>query len=115
MQNQIEAIRGDTNTYNLKVVRNRSPVNLTNAIIQFAAKLNHDDLDIDAVIVKDATITGPVGGLAEITLNPSDTMQFPGEINLLYDVKLLELGGKVTTLQKGVLVVVVSVMSGVLP
>jgi hypothetical protein len=107
----IEAVRGDTEYYDLAAVRSGAPVDLTGAAVKiwFTAKRTKDDLDADAVISLNSTddpaqcvFTNRPAGLFYIHVMPTDTANVE-EDSLVYDVQVREQSGRVTTVQRGTL------------
>ena len=107
----IEAVKGDTEYYDISAIRNNVPIDLTgdNVKAWFTAKRTKDDLDADALIAIDSeandaqvVITSRTGGKFYVCLLPENTTDID-EDNLVYDVQVREEDGRVTTVQNGTL------------
>lgn len=107
----IEAIKGDTEYYDMKAIRSNSPIDLTgaNAKIWFSAKRHKKDLDADALISLNSVdhpaqvvFTDRPGGLFYVALLPANTTSID-EDSLLYDVQVREQDNRITTVQRGTL------------
>lgn len=105
----LKAFKGDTNVYDLTVLRLDAPVNLSTAKMWFTAKNDKDDLDADAVIALNTDDTPtqvffpfPLQGKAQIIVEPSDTTDLIANA-FYYDVQIVEASGLVTTIASGVL------------
>lgn len=105
----LNGVRGDTNVYDVRVIRRNAPVNLSGCKMWFTAKDDKDDLDVDAVIALDnqshplqIVLTQPTAGRAQISLVPGDTVDLINNA-FYYDIQLLEESGIVTTIANGIL------------
>ena len=105
----LKAVKGDTNIYNLRVVRSDTPVDLSDAKTWFTAKVDLDEIDADAAIALNSEddqsqiiYTTPLQGRMQIVLNPGDTSDLV-EDALYYDVQVVEQSGVITTIVSGVL------------
>ena len=107
----IEAIKGDTEFYDLSAIRSNAPIDLTgdNVKAWFTAKRTKDDLDDDSIIainsVDDPTqiaFTDKPKGKFYIKLLPENTVAID-EDHLVYDVQVKEEDGRITTVQRGTL------------
>lgn len=101
----LDAVRGDTNKYDVTVTRDGAALDLTGATLKFTVKRSLDDADADAVFQK-AIGTGIVvddvaGGLATLTVAPADTSALPAPRSFHYDLQLTESDGRVTTVAIG--------------
>lgn len=101
--------RGDTNVYNLSVIRQNAPVNITDGKLWFTAKLDQDDPDSAAYISLNSEdnpnqvmLVTPQQGKAQIVLVPADTDGLTVTA-LWYDLQLQESTGVITTVQSGIL------------
>lgn len=106
----IEAIRGDGETYLLTVTEDDAPLDLTDAEIWMTAKRHIRDADADAIFQKTVgdgiTITDDTGGLATVELVPADTSSLAARtIRLVYDVQVKLSSGRIVTPLKGKLTV----------
>lgn len=105
----LKAYKGDTNVYDISVVRQNAPVNLGGAKMWFTAKLNIEDTDAQAKIKLDSAtnptqviFTQALQGRAQVILRPVDTNTLV-EDALYYDIQIVEQSGVVTTIASGVL------------
>jgi hypothetical protein len=105
----IEAIRGDTEYYDLAAIRSGAPVSLVGANVKiwFSAKRTSDDVDADAVIKLNSAdnpiqivFTDRPAGLFFIVLTPADTLAIEEE-KLVFDVQVREQDGRITTVVRG--------------
>lgn len=101
-------------TFTGAVTLNGAALNLTGAGLWMTAKYNFSDADNVAVFQlksaalggSDITITNAAGGLISITIPDTATSTLPLAItNLVYDIKLIETGGRLATLAYGQLIV----------
>jgi hypothetical protein len=99
----IEARRGDTETYDLAITdRAGDPVNLTGSTVWFTAKRHTSDADDDAIITATQgdglEITNAAQGELTLTLQPDDTSGLEDRlVRLEYDVQLKDGTGRITT------------------
>lgn len=110
MSMNIRATRGDSETYLLTITEDAAPLDLTSAEIWMTVKKRFGDTDDLAVFQKTTadgiTITDGVGGLATVQLSPADTAGLPARrVQLLYDVQVKVLDGRVLTPIAGTLTV----------
>lgn len=106
----LEAVRGDTNIYEITVLRENLPVDITNAKIWFTVKNNKTDDDGDAVIAKNTTdhntqvvkLSPATAGKVQLILSHDDTKDFTSDQALYYDVQMRELNGVLTTVASGI-------------
>lgn len=105
----IEAIKGDTEYYDLAAKRTNGPIDLTGASVKawFTAKKTVDDLDVNAVIALNSTddptqvvFTNRPLGEFFVQLVPADTVAIEEE-SLVYDVQVREQDGRITTVSRG--------------
>jgi hypothetical protein len=106
----IEAIRGDGETYLLTMTEDDEPLNLTDADMWMTAKRHIRDADADAIFQKTVgdgiTITNAEGGLATVELVPADTSELASRtVRLVYDVQVKLASGRIVTPLKGRLTV----------
>jgi hypothetical protein len=107
--NDLEAVRGDTNEYDLTITRGLMPdgvtprpVNLTGAVLKLTVKRSADDtaplvqLTVGAGITIDAD---PTTGKCTAVIAPAVFAGVPAR-SFLYDVELTE-GTRVTTVAEG--------------
>lgn len=101
----LRMVRGDTISFNISIVLNGLPVDITNGVLRMTAKWSVTDEDADAIFTKTSTpvdgivITDAVNGLATITLSPADTINLPDHtVTVPYDVQLDILGAIFTVL-----------------
>jgi len=110
----IEAVKGDTEYYDLAAIRSNLPISLVGLNVKawFTAKRTKEDLDANALIslnsADDPTqivFTDRPGGLFFVQLVPADTVNID-EDYLVYDVQVREQDGRVTTVARGKLYLV---------
>jgi hypothetical protein len=108
----LQAVRGDTNIYDVTVLRQNVPVNLTGAKMWFTAKSDPRSGDPVAAIslnsTEDIYQVTPVDlphGKFQVKLNPTDTDTLAADA-YIYDVQIVETDGVVTTIASGVLHIV---------
>ena len=106
----ISMTRGDTFTFNLAVTQSGAAYNLTGASIRMTAKWNYTDADNAAVfsrtIGSGITVTNAAGGLATVSIAPSNTSSLPATTtNLYYDIQVTDSGANIYTVAYGVLTV----------
>lgn len=109
-----EMYEGDTLRLALTFTKNNAPLNLTGATIYMTAKNSIADADPGVFQLTSPasgiSITNAVGGLAEAVVSPSLTTGFTANPTVLvYDIKVKEASGDVTTLESGTLKVNLSV------
>lgn len=98
-------VRGDSKVFNLTVTGD-----LTGAKVWMSAKTSHTATDFvfqkDTAGLGGIVITNAVGGLATVTLSPSDTSGLPPTtIKLVFDVQVKSASGLISTVQTGTLTV----------
>jgi hypothetical protein len=105
----IEAVKGDTEYYDISAIRSNAPINLTGSNVKawFTAKRTKDDLDDDALIALNSTdhstqivFTARPQGQFSICLLPANTTEIE-EDTLVYDIQVREEDGRITTIQSG--------------
>lgn len=111
------AKRGDNESYTMALTDADGAFDLTDCQVQFTAKRRLDDEDADAVILKtlDAGIevTNAQGGIAVLSLEPSDTEDLPSRrVRLVYDVQVTNGDGEVKTPIEGRLTISPDVTTG---
>lgn len=106
---ELSGVRGDTNVYDLRVIRQNAPVNLTGVKMWFTLKDDRNDPDSEALIqvnnIDDPSqvyYTQPTAGRAQIALLPGDTVALVDNA-FYYDIQILETSGAVTTIANGIL------------
>ena len=102
------AIRGDTNIFNITVIRGDAVLNITGSKVWFTAKVNKEDVDSSAIIkldssTPDVNIYAPVQGRVQVKIPPSATEGLDDDLALHYDVQLKEANGDITTIATGIL------------
>lgn len=99
---QLKINRGTTYTINVAYQVNGVATTLVGATVRFTAKSTEystDATDADASIVKNVT-NGSSGGIATITINPSDTATLtPGKY--FYDIKVQDASGNIYKIDEG--------------
>lgn len=115
----LTVIRGDTNIYDVTIVRSNAALNLTAAKIWFTAKEDPDDADLAAAIALNSTDnptkvvkTLPAQGKCQIALTPTETAPLDQDA-YYYDIQILETGNIITTIASGILRVVKDVTRAV--
>jgi hypothetical protein len=113
------AVRGDTNIYNLTVMRADKEVNITGGKVWLTAKRELDDGDSEAVIAVDSDqgdviFTNPLKGKAQINIPPESTMNLDEDEAFHYDVQLREANGVVTTIATGKLELIPDITRAIL-
>jgi hypothetical protein len=110
---KLQAVRGDTNVFDVTMVRQNAVVDLTGAKMWFTAKSDQAADDTSAVIklnsvdnpTKVLLIGAPTIGKFQIQLDPTDTSPLT-EDAYYYDIQVKEGNGVVTTIASGVLHIV---------
>ncbi len=104
-----EMVRGDTKYFDLEIIKNGLPVDLTGGKIWLSGVRNLGDSSYVFQKHSDNNgidITDPSGGLATAVLIPSDTSSLPSEVvTVHYDVQIKELDGTISTVQTGTLTI----------
>lgn len=100
----IDAIRGDTNVYNITVIKANRVVDVTGAKAWFTMKQSKKDADGDALLALDSE-THPTQvrlspGHVIVTLLPDDTKDIADNA-LNYDAQIKEVTGDITTIAEG--------------
>ena len=107
------ATRGDTNVYNITVLRGGVVLDISGAILWMTAKHFLADDDSAAVFQirspNEIIINDPVHGRAQIVVMPAHTQDLTEDEVLWYDVQLKEQDGYVCTIAKGKLEVALDV------
>ncbi len=107
--------RDRTFAMNLAVTQAGAPFNLTSATVRMTAKFNYTDLDAAAVFklstnTSGIAITNSVGGLATVTITPTNTSALPANpVNLYYDIQVTDASANVWTVADGILYVLPNV------
>lgn len=103
--------KGESASFNLALVRNGSPIDLTGDTLVFRAKRNVSDADADALIVKSIgsgiTVTDAANGLAQLAIDGADTAGFTASDLLLVWTLVLDAGAGNETVADGTLRVVI--------
>ena len=101
----LDAVRGDTNEYEVAVTRDAAVLDLQGATLKFTVK--RDLGDADAVFQKaiwtGITVTDAPNGACTLTIDPADTSALPAPRAFHYDLELTESDGRVTTVAIGLL------------
>ena len=79
MANINDIYRGDTKEYTVTITENGSPKDLTDCIVKMMFKDQLSDEDTEAALNVNADIPDPLLGIANITLDSSDTKIDPKE------------------------------------
>lgn len=99
---QLKIARGTTYTINFAYLRNGEPETLVGATVRFTVKTSEYDSSTDdstAVLTKNVN-DGTSGGLATISIDPTDTATLdPG--NYFYDIKVEEADGDIFKVDEG--------------
>lgn len=103
--------RGDTFVFDVQVVKNNVPQDITGWTMWFTAKYSYPDQDSQAAVQQSTgdgiAYTFPLAGKAEITVAPIKTRGFPdGPVTLVYDVQVKDLLGSIFTVDAGTLLVI---------
>lgn len=103
----LDAVRGDTNEYEVAVTRDAAVLDLQGATLKFTVKRDLGDADADAVFQKaigtGITVTDAPNGACTLTIDPADTSALPAPRAFHYDLELTESDGRVTTVAIGLL------------
>jgi hypothetical protein len=103
---RIEMVAGDTRTLNLAVTRDGVAADLTGAFLWFVARGRVTSISKDSdsgIVIDDA-----VGGLATITLDPSDTSGASATETLHVEVQMRTASGAIETVVRGQTITVLS-------
>jgi hypothetical protein len=108
------ATRGDTNIYNVTVLRSDQPLDITGSKVWMTAKHFKTDADANAVfqVTSDTTdidIYDPIQGRIQIHVLPIHTEGLLEDEVLYYDIQLKEASGQITTIGQGKLEVLADV------
>lgn len=110
MSTALEITRGDTTTLNVSCFQTDgvTPLNITGYTLWFTAKYVVADAD-PGVFQKTTTaggitITNAAGGIATVSLVPTDTSSLAGVV-LLWDLQGKDPSGNITTLASGTLTI----------
>jgi len=105
----MRAVRGDTNVFDVNVVRQGSVVDLTNAKMWFTAKSDRSLDDDDAAIALNSDdnptqvrFTDEENGRAQIVLAPEDTSALEDDA-YYFDIQIVEDDGTITTIASDIL------------
>jgi hypothetical protein len=101
----IECIRGDTNVYNITVIKANRIVDVSAAKAWFTLKQKKSDADVDALLALDSDINPTQvllsSGHITVKLLPDDTkLILENAVN--YDAQIKETTGDVTTIAEGI-------------
>ena len=109
---QLTMYRGDSAQFTIIVEQDGQAVDLVGSKLWFTAKHQYANKDNEAVM---QLTTDPGGGIvlsttvrgkALVTTSPLATRGFPdGDVALVYDVQMLDITGKITTVESGTLTV----------
>jgi hypothetical protein len=109
----LTAVRGDTNIYNVSVLKGGKQYDITGATLWMTAKHFLEDDDSDAVFQiqtpTDIMVYDAIHGHAQIVVQPMHTEDLTEDEVLFYDVQLREGNGYVCTIAKGKLEVALDV------
>jgi hypothetical protein len=112
MTERLTMTRGDSGEFDLTIVRDGAPIDISTGLLIFTAKYRAADPDEDAPIQKRSdgatpgvVITDGPNGLALITIDPADTEAIAVPNLLTADVQLVETNGRITTVWRGLLAV----------
>jgi hypothetical protein len=104
------ARRGDTIDVEVPVVRNNVAVDITGATFKLSAKRwLTDTVPLFQKSGGAVSVPTPSNGIAIITIAPADTSSFTDDTILHCDIEMTETNGKITTVAKGVLHVLLDV------
>jgi hypothetical protein len=108
------ATRGDTNIYNVTVLRGDKTLDITGAKVWMTAKHFKTDADQNAVFqvtsdTGDINIYDPANGRVQINVQPFHTDSLLEDEVLYYDIQLKESTGQITTIGQGKLEVLTDV------
>jgi hypothetical protein len=118
----IEAVKGDTEYYDLAAKRKTGVISLVGLNVKawFTAKRTKEDIDADAVILLNSethptqvVFTDRPAGLFFVQLLPEDTVDIE-EDSLVFDVQVREQDGRVTTVSRGNLLLVQDITRAVI-
>ena len=100
----LEMVRGDTGEWTVTFTDNAGTlIDDPTAEYRMTAKFLETDLDPGVFSV---TATQSAPGTATLVVDPSDTRSLRSiVISLVYDIQVTETGGRVTTIQKGNLII----------
>ena len=110
-------IRRDNYSFEIAVVLNGEPVDLTGCSLTMTAKYSVTDLDASAVFTRSTstsgiTITDATGGIALVEIVTSNTTALPLHlVNLVYDIEMIDASAKRYTVLSGILSVYPDVSS----
>lgn len=108
---KLSMFRGDSAIFEMACKQSDgSPLDLTSGSLFFTGKHSSRQLDADAVFQKDTNNNGILisdgpGGIAHVTLAPSDTADIYAPSILSWDLQYVTSGGMVFTLLAGTLLV----------
>lgn len=108
----LKLVRGDTYSFQIAVILNGSPVDLSGGTLKLTAKWDVRDTEANAVFTLlspslGIVVTSATGGLATLTISPSQTIGLPDhQVNLPYDIQLTDFQGNIFTVMLGILSIV---------
>lgn len=110
----LTAYRGDTILLLVTVTREGDPVSLDGASMWFTAKTDLALTDgasgvIQKTVGDGITVTDSDGGLALVTIDPSDTNDLSGSVVYQCDVQTEEASGILSTAARGTLTILLDV------
>jgi hypothetical protein len=101
----VNAVIGDTNIYEIFVLLNDLPFPLTSADeVKLLVRENRQAVDLQ--FSKNATVVDSELGKAELRLEIADLAAYQDGDNFVYDLKLIEADGSVSTLATGAFLLV---------
>lgn len=114
----IEFRRGDTSSENVTLLRGGTPIDVSAArSIRFTAKRRM--LDATALISKSLAdgivVVDAAQGKVQVQIDPADTVDFPPDVVLLWDVELVESDGTTSTPASGDMLILGDISTPVAP
>jgi hypothetical protein len=104
---QLTMVRGDTYSFDIAVLQNGAPFNLTGCTLLFTAKYNVRDASPffqRSSVTGGITVTNATGGLATVAFTPSNTTPLALHIyDLPYDIQVTDGSGNIYTPIRGIL------------
>lgn len=106
----LEMWRGNTPDFLVTLTRDGAPIDLTDVLIVFTAKLSLRDEDdaattIQKTLTSGITVLSAEDGQALVSFETEDTEDLAQTTAYQFDVKIQEVGGRMTTVLRGVLLV----------